>query len=181
MKLAIVILNWNGKKMLKQYLPVVMRYSLAQAKIIVADNASTDGSVAMLKEDFPEVEILSLNKNYGFAEGYNQALKMVDAEYYLLLNSDVRVTENWLTPLLIYMDEHSDVAACQPKLLSVSNPKCFEYAGAAGGFIDRLGYPFCRGRVFDIVEEDHGQYDSIADIMCMSADSFERLLGCRCS
>ena len=165
MKLAIVILNWNGKKMLKQYLPVVMRYSLAQAKIIVADNASTDGSVAMLKEDFPEVEILSLNKNYGFAEGYNQALKMVDAEYYLLLNSDVRVTENWLTPLLTYMDEHSDVAACQPKLLSVSNPKCFEYAGAAGGFIDRLGYPFCRGRVFDIVEEDHGQYDSIADIM----------------
>lgn len=165
MKLAIVILNWNGKKMLKQYLPVAMRYSSAQAKIIVADNASTDGSVAMLKEDFPEVEILSLNKNYGFAEGYNQALKMVDAEYYLLLNSDVRVTENWLTPLLIYMDEHSDVAACQPKLLSVSNPKCFEYAGAAGGFIDRLGYPFCRGRVFDIVEEDHGQYDSIADIM----------------
>lgn len=165
MKLAIVILNWNGKKMLRQYLPVVMRYSSAQAKIIVADNASTDGSVAMLKEDFPEVEILSLNKNYGFAEGYNQALKMVDAEYYLLLNSDVRVTENWLTPLLIYMDEHSDVAACQPKLLSVSNPKCFEYAGAAGGFIDRLGYPFCRGRVFDIVEEDHGQYDSIADIM----------------
>ena len=165
MKLAIVILNWNGKKMLKQYLPVVMRYSLAQAKIIVADNASTDGSVAMLKEDFPKVEILSLNKNYGFAEGYNQALKMVDAEYYLLLNSDVRVTENWLTPLLTYMDEHSDVAACQPKLLSVSNPKCFEYAGAAGGFIDRLGYPFCRGRVFDIVEEDHGQYDSIADIM----------------
>ena len=165
MKLAIVILNWNGKKMLKQYLPIVMRYSLAQAKIIVADNASTDGSVAMLKEDFPEVEILSLNKNYGFAEGYNQALKMVDAEYYLLLNSDVRVTENWLTPLLTYMDEHSDVAACQPKLLSVSNPKCFEYAGAAGGFIDRLGYPFCRGRVFDIVEEDHGQYDSIADIM----------------
>ena len=165
MKLAIVILNWNGKKMLKQYLPVVMRYSSAQAKIIVADNASTDGSVAMLKEDFPEVEILSLNKNYGFAEGYNQALKMVDAEYYLLLNSDVRVTENWLTPLLTYMDEHSDMAACQPKLLSVSNPKCFEYAGAAGGFIDRLGYPFCRGRVFDIVEEDHGQYDSIADIM----------------
>ena len=165
MKLAIVILNWNGKKMLKQYLPVVMRYSSAQAKIIVADNASTDGSVAMLKEDFPEVEILSLNKNYGFAEGYNQALKMVDAEYYLLLNSDVRVTENWLTPLLTYMDEHSEVAACQPKLLSVSNPKCFEYAGAAGGFIDRLGYPFCRGRVFDIVEEDHGQYDSIADIM----------------
>ena len=165
MKLAIVILNWNGKKMLRQYLPVVMRYSSAQAKIIVADNASTDGSVAMLKEDFPEVEILSLNKNYGFAEGYNQALKMVDAEYYLLLNSDVRVTENWLTPLLTYMDEHSDVAACQPKLLSVSNPKCFEYAGAAGGFIDRLGYPFCRGRVFDIVEEDHGQYDSIADIM----------------
>ena len=101
MKLAIVILNWNGKKLLRQYLPVAVRYSSAQAKIIVADNASTDGSVTMLKEDFPEVEILSLNKNYGFAEGYNQALKMVDAEYYLLLNSDVRVTENWLTPLLI--------------------------------------------------------------------------------
>ena len=165
MKLAIVILNWNGKEMLKQYLPSVMHYSSAQAEIIVADNASTDDSISLLKKDFPEVKIISLSKNYGFAEGYNQALKKVDTEYYLLLNSDVRVTENWLTPLLTYMDEHSDVAACQPKLLSVSNPKYFEYAGAAGGFIDRLGYPFCRGRMFDVVEEDQGQYDSIIDIM----------------
>ena len=119
----------------------------------------------MLKEKFPEVETIPLSKNHGFAEGYNRALKQVDSEYYLLLNSDVEVTEGWLTPLLAYMEHNPDTAACQPKLLSVANRNKFEYAGAAGGFIDRYGYPFCRGRIFDVVEEDHGQYDTIADVM----------------
>lgn len=165
MKLAIVILNWNGSEMMRRYLPTVIRHSSHQARIIVADNASSDGSLSMLKEDFPEVETIPLSKNYGFAEGYNRALKQVDSEYYLLLNSDVEVTEGWLTPLLAYMEHNPDTAACQPKLLSVANRNKFEYAGAAGGFIDRYGYPFCRGRIFDVVEEDHGQYDSIADVM----------------
>lgn len=165
MKLAIVILNWNGSEMMRRYLPTVIRHSSHQARIIVADNASSDDSLSMLKEDFPEVETIPLSKNHGFAEGYNRALKQVDSEYYLLLNSDVEVTEGWLTPLLAYMERNPDTAACQPKLLSVANRNKFEYAGAAGGFIDRYGYPFCRGRIFDVVEEDHGQYDSIADVM----------------
>ena len=165
MKLAIVILNWNGSEMMRRYLPTVIRYSSHQARIIVADNASSDDSLSMLKEDFPEVETIPLSKNHGFAEGYNRALKQVDSEYYLLLNSDVEVTEGWLTPLLAYMEHNPDTAACQPKLLSVANRNKFEYAGAAGGFIDRYGYPFCRGRIFDVVEEDHGQYDTIADVM----------------
>ena len=165
MKLAIVILNWNGSEMMRRYLPTVIRHSSYQARIIVADNASSDDSLSMLKEDFPEVETIPLSKNHGFAEGYNRALKQVDSEYYLLLNSDVEVTEGWLTPLLAYMERNPDTAACQPKLLSVANRNKFEYAGAAGGFIDRYGYPFCRGRIFDVVEEDHGQYDSIADVM----------------
>ena len=165
MKLAIVILNWNGSEMMRRYLPTVIRHSSYQARIIVADNASSDDSLSMLKEDFPEVETIPLSKNHGFAEGYNRALKQVDSEYYLLLNSDVEVTEGWLTPLLAYMEHNPDTAACQPKLLSVANRNKFEYAGAAGGFIDRYGYPFCRGRIFDVVEEDHGQYDTIADVM----------------
>ena len=165
MKLAIVILNWNGSEMMRRYLPTVIRHSSYQARIIVADNASSDDSLSMLKEDFPEVETIPLSKNHGFAEGYNRALKQVDSEYYLLLNSDVEVTEGWLTPLLAYMERNPDTAACQPKLLSVANRNKFEYAGAAGGFIDRYGYPFCRGRIFDVVEEDHGQYDTIADVM----------------
>ena len=165
MKLSIVILNWNGSEMMRRYLPTVIRHSSHQARIIVADNASSDDSLSMLKEKFPEVETIPLSKNHGFAEGYNRALKQVDSEYYLLLNSDVEVTEGWLTPLLAYMEHNPDTAACQPKLLSVANRNKFEYAGAAGGFIDRYGYPFCRGRIFDVVEEDHGQYDSIVDVM----------------
>ena len=165
MKLAIVILNWNGKKMLEQYLPSVIKYSSNYADIFVADNASTDDSIKMLESKFPEIKIIALNKNFGFAEGYNQALKEIEAEYFLLLNSDVRVTESWLVPLIDYMDKHPDVAACQPKLLSIHHPNEFEYAGAAGGFVDKFGYPFCRGRVFDVIEEDKGQYDSIIDIM----------------
>lgn len=164
MKLSIVILNWNGSDMMKKYLPTVIKHSEKDAKVIVADNASSDDSIEMLKRDFPEVDIIALDKNYGFAEGYNQALKKIDSEYYLLLNSDVEVTENWLQPLLKYMDEHQDVAACQPKLLSIYDKNSFEYAGASGGYIDKLGYPFCRGRIFDNVEKDNGQYDTVAEI-----------------
>lgn len=163
-KLAIVILNWNGAKMLRQYLPSVLEYSRDEAVVYVADNASTDESITLLKELFPEVKLILLEKNWGFAEGYNKALKQVDAEYYLLLNSDIEVTKGWLTPLLAFMDAHAEVAACQPKLLSIYQRDSFEYAGACGGYLDRYGYPFCRGRVFDVVEKDQGQYDEPAKI-----------------
>ena len=164
-KVAIVILNWNGKQMMMSYLPSVIQYSREEASIIVADNASTDGSVQWLREHHPEVRVIELDKNYGFAEGYNRALKQVQAQYYVILNSDVQVTHHWLTPLIENMDAHEEVAACQPKLLSVADNDSFEYAGAAGGFIDRFGYPFCRGRIFDTVEQDQGQYDEEAEIL----------------
>lgn len=163
-KLAIVILNWNGAEMLKKYLPSVLQYSREEAVVYVADNASTDNSITLLKEQFPEVRLILLEKNWGFAEGYNKALEQVDAEYYLLLNSDIEVTPNWLTPLLSFMDSHQEVAACQPKLLSIFQRDSFEYAGACGGYLDRYGYPFCRGRIFDIVEQDKGQYDEPAKV-----------------
>src|SRR5574344_203457 len=158
-KVAIVILNWNGVRMLSSYLPSVIQYSRDEATIIVADNASGDDSLALMERQFPECPVIRLEKNWGFAEGYNQALKQVDAEYYLLLNSDIEVTHHWLTPLIEFMDNHPDAAACQPKLLSMSDRDSFEYAGASGGYIDHLGYPFCRGRIFDTVERDEGQYD----------------------
>ena len=164
-KVAIVILNWNGAKMLAQYLPSVLNYSRDEATVYVADNASTDGSVAFLRREFPECKLIVLSENWGFAEGYNKALKQVDAEYYVLLNSDVEVTHHWLTPLIEFMDVHPEVAACQPKLLSVSDRDAFEYAGACGGYLDRYGYPFCRGRLFQSVERDNGQYDSPAEIL----------------
>lgn len=164
MKTAIVILNWNGQAMLEQYLPTVLSYSQDDAEIIVADNASTDHSTEWLQEHHPEVRLIRLDRNYGFAEGYNKALREVDAEYYVLLNSDVRVTHHWLTPLVEFMDYHPDCAAVQPKLHSVAHQDSFEYAGAAGGYIDRYGYPFCRGRVFDTVEEDNGQYDYVEEV-----------------
>ena len=164
MKLAIVILNWNGQKMLEQYLPTVLDYSRNEATVFVADNASIDDSMSMLNVKFPMVKTIQFDKNYGFAEGYNRAFQQIDAEYYLLLNSDVEVTHHWLTPLLEFMDNHSEVAACQPKLLSAADKDSFEYAGACGGYIDRLGYPFCRGRVFDTVECDDGQYDYLEEI-----------------
>ena len=163
-KVAIVILNWNGSKMLAQYLPSVLQYSQDEATVYVADNASTDDSLAMLRAQFPTVRLIELDRNWGFAEGYNQALRQIEAEYYLLLNSDIEVTPNWLTPMIDLMDNHTDVAACQPKLLSIHNRQAFEYAGASGGFIDRLGYPFCRGRIFETVEQDQGQYDDQTDI-----------------
>ncbi len=164
-KLAIVILNWNGREMLWQYLPSVIQYSRDEATVYVADNASTDGSLEMLREHFPEIRIIELEKNWGFAEGYNKALRQIDAEYYMLLNSDIEVTHHWLTPMMEYLGAHPEVAACQPKLLSIFDKDCFEYAGASGGYLDRLGYPFCRGRIFDTVERDNGQYDYSTDIL----------------
>lgn len=166
-KVAIVILNWNGRKMLAQYLPTVIKCSPG-AEVVVADNASTDDSIEYLSANHPEVRIIRLEKNWGFAQGYNMALQQVEAEYYVLLNSDVEVTDNWLTPLVSYMDAHSEVCACQPKLLAVHDRDSFEYAGACGGFIDRYGYPFCRGRIFDVVEKDNGQYESPMEIFWAS-------------
>ena len=164
-KVAIVILNWNGSRMLWKYLPSVIQYSREEATVYVADNASTDDSLEMLREHFPEVKLILLSKNWGFAEGYNQALKQIEAEYYLLLNSDIEVTHHWLTPMIEYLDSHQEVAACQPKLLSIFDRDSFEYAGASGGFLDRFGYPFCRGRIFETVEPDNGQYDTPTDIL----------------
>ena len=164
-KTAIVILNWNGVEMLTRFLPNVLDYSRDEAVVYVADNASTDNSLEVLKMHFPEVRVIVLEKNWGFAEGYNRALEQIEAEYYVLLNSDVEVSHHWLTPLIEFMDNNADVAACQPKLLSMKNRDAFEYAGACGGYLDRYGYPFCRGRVFDTVEYDGGQYDYEAEIL----------------
>ena len=168
MKVAIVILNWNGQQMLADYLGQVVEYSKDEAEIIVADNGSTDDSVEWVRTHFPEVRIIQLDRNYGFAEGYNKALVQVDCTYYVLLNSDVEVTPHWLTPLIEEMDARPEVAACQPKILSEVRKGSFEYAGACGGYIDRFGYPFCRGRIFDTVEEDHGQYDTPQEVLWAS-------------
>lgn len=164
MKTAVVILNWNGVNMLKTYLAGVERNS-GDATVYVADNASTDDSVEYLKANHPDCKLILLSRNYGFAEGYNKALEQIEADYYVLLNSDIRVTENWLSPLLSFMDAHPEVAACQPKLLSEADHGSFEYAGACGGMLDRFGYPFCRGRIFDTVERDNGQYDTPMEIL----------------
>jgi len=159
MKTAVVILNWNGADMLRRFLPSVVRYSDdGDTAVYVADNGSTDDSVSLLQADFPTVRLVLLDRNYGFAEGYNKALAQVDAEYVVLLNSDVEVTEGWLAPLTGYLDSHAEATACQPTIRSWHQRDKFEYAGAAGGFIDRFGYPFCRGRVMQTVEADTGQY-----------------------
>jgi GT2 family glycosyltransferase len=155
---AIVILNWNGQELLRQFLPSVLAHADG-ARVLVADNASTDGSVALLHREFPEVELIQHAQNLGFCEGYNLALRQVEASYYVLLNSDVEVTPNWLQPLRTLLEEHSAIAACQPKIRAHAAPTQFEYAGAGGGYLDKLGYPFCRGRLFDTLETDHGQYD----------------------
>ncbi len=159
-KVAVVILNWNGLKLLKTYLPEVVANSEVEGvEVIVADNNSDDGSVEYIKENFPDVKLILLDKNYGFAGGYNKALHQIDAEYFLLLNSDVAPGENWLPPLIEMMDSDPETAACAPKIRSYKEPEMFEYAGAAGGFIDKYGFPFCRGRIFDVLEKDEGQYD----------------------
>jgi GT2 family glycosyltransferase len=165
MSTAIVILNWNGENYLHQFLPFLMKYtSLPGVEIIVADNASTDSSRTLLKEEFPSIRTIVLDKNYGFAGGYNKAFEQIEADYFVLLNSDVEVTSRWLEPLLTYMNAHNEVAACQPKILSYDQRSRFEHAGAAGGYIDRFGFPFCRGRIVGTAEKDNNQYNSIADI-----------------
>ena len=161
-RIAVVILNWNGADMMRRYLPFVIRNSQSLADVIVADNGSTDASCTVVRDEFPEVRLIALPENYGFAEGYNRALAGLDYEFYLLLNSDIEPDADWLAPLLAYMDHHPEVAACQPKLLAQRQPDTYEYAGAMGGLVDRYGYPYCRGRLFDTVEKDHGQYDADA-------------------
>ena len=165
MKVSVVILNWNGCDMLRTFLPSVVRYSEGEGiEVCVADNGSTDASVTLLQQEFPSVRTIVLDQNYGFADGYNLALQQVDAEYVVLLNSDVEVTEHWLKPMIAYLDKHPEVAACQPKIRSQRQKEYFEYAGAAGGFIDKYGYPFCRGRIMGVVEKDEGQYDTVIPV-----------------
>lgn len=166
MRASIVILNWNGKQHLEHFMPSVVKYCPADCEVVVADNGSTDDSVAFLKQHYPEMRLILFSQNYGFAEGYNRALEEVTTEYVVLLNSDVELTEDFLSPMLAYMDAHPEVAAAQPKILAqydLSNADHavrFEHAGAAGGFMDSLGYPYCRGRVMGVLEEDHGQYNT---------------------
>lgn len=165
-KLAIVILNWNGRALMEKFLPSVVANSPAEiASVVVADNGSTDDSLAMLREKFPTVKQIELERNYGFAEGYNQALQKIDAEYTVLLNSDVEVTPGWLDAPLAALESDRAIAAVQPKIRAERARQCFEYAGAAGGYMDRYGYPFCRGRILHVVETDRGQYDSPADLL----------------
>ncbi|MBK5721636.1 glycosyltransferase family 2 protein [Dysgonomonas sp. Marseille-P4677] len=165
-KVAVVILNWNGKVLLEEFLPSVIKYtSYPDVEIVVADNGSTDDSVEYLESAYPYINRILLPENYGFAEGYNKALKQIDAEYFVLLNSDVEVTDNWLLPMISYLDNNKDIVAAQPKILAQRNKRCFEYAGASGGFLDKYGYPFCRGRIFQVVEEDKGQYDKPMDVL----------------
>lgn len=164
---AVVILNYNGEHLLRKYLPSVLRHS-GDAMVVVADNGSTDGSMPMLRREFPEVPLVQLEKNFGFCGGYNRALQHVNARYYVLLNSDVEVTPEWLTPLEELLDNNPAIAAAQPRILSYENKNMFEYAGAGGGFIDTLGYPFCRGRLFDHLEIDSGQYNDTREVFWSS-------------
>jgi GT2 family glycosyltransferase len=166
MKLSVVILNWNGKALMEEFLPSVIQHTPADmAEIIVADNGSTDDSIEMLKEKFPSVRRICLDKNYGFAEGYNRAISLIDATYTVLLNSDVEVTHNWHRAPLEALESDASIAAVQPKIRAHRDKRYFEYAGAAGGFIDIYGYPYCRGRILTVVEEDQGQYDTPADVL----------------
>jgi GT2 family glycosyltransferase len=168
---AVVILNYNGEKLLPQFLPSVIQHS-DKAEIIVADNNSTDQSISLLKQTFPQVRIIQLDHNYGYCGGYNHALKQVEADYYVLLNSDIEVTANWLRPMESLLDKHYSIAAVQPKVLSYYHKSKFEHAGAGGGYIDSLGYPFCRGRIFDYVEEDLGQYNDEREIFWATGACF---------
>jgi len=183
--IAVVILNWNGEDLLNKFLPSVVNYSAGRdIQIIVADNNSTDNSVTSLKQNFPSVHILRLDRNYGFAVGYNKALAQINAEYFVLLNSDAEVTENWIEPCIKRFEADKKIAAIQPKILSYNQPDTFEYAGATGGFIDKFGYPFCRGRILNRTEKDLGQYDESTQIfwasgacMFIRADLFKKAGG----
>jgi GT2 family glycosyltransferase len=163
--LSIVILNWNGEAYLEQFLPTLVQHSqLQDVEIVVADNNSSDDSLEFLAGNYPQIKVIRLDENYGFSGGYNRALKQLSSTYFLLLNSDIEVTEGWLEPLIEKMESNDRIAACTPKLKDFNKPTHFEYAGAAGGYIDYLGYPFCRGRIFDHMEEDQGQYDDSTEI-----------------
>ena len=183
MKVKIVILNWNGRAHLERFLPSVVAHS-GEASVVVADNGSNDDSVLFLREHYPQVELLQLDQNYGFAEGYNRALSRIEADCYVLLNSDVEVEEGWLNPLVARLAADEKVAALAPKIISYERKSDFEYAGAAGGFIDCFGYPFCRGRILDTIEKDQGQYDTAREVfwasgacMVVRADLFHKLGG----
>ena len=183
MKLAIVILNWNGRALLQQFLPSVIEHS-SEATIYLADNASTDDSVNFVKQNFPDVVVIQNMENEGYAKGYNDALKHIDADLFCLLNSDVEVTPNWLDPIISEFQNSPETAIIQPKILDYKNKNHFEYAGAGGGFVDKFGYPYCRGRIFNSVEADTGQYDDIIDIFWASGaclfirkDAFDALGG----
>ncbi len=180
---AVVVLNYNGKKLLQQFLPSVISNSVG-ADVFVADNFSTDGSVNYLKKEFPQVKTIQLDKNHGFAQGYNEALKQVEADYFVLVNSDMEVTPNWIEPIIDLMEKDKTVSACQPKILSYNAKDEFEYAGACGGFIDKYSYPFCSGRIFNSLEKDNGQYNTTEEIfwasgacMFVRANIFNELKG----
>lgn len=162
-KIAVVILNWNGKHWLEKFLPNVIQHS-NDAEVIIADNNSSDDSIKFLEENYPNIRIIQNDGNYGYAKGYNLSLKQINAEYFVLLNSDIEVTKDWISPIISLMDSDRTISACQPKILDYNNKNKFEYAGASGGFIDNLGYPFCRGRIFDYLEEDKGQYNDTTEI-----------------
>lgn len=164
LKTAVVILNWNGIKFLKQYIQFLVDFSSIHTEIYVIDNASTDESLSYLQKNFPQIKLIINKENYGFAKGYNEGLKHIDAEYYCLLNSDVEVSPHWDENIIAFMDQNPEVAVCQPKLLSFFHKDEFEYAGASGGFIDVYGYPFCRGRLFSTMEKDNNQYDDIIEV-----------------
>jgi GT2 family glycosyltransferase len=180
---AVVILNFNGKKLLQQFLPSVIKYS-AGCEIYLADNASTDDSLSFIEKEFSQIKRIVLTQNYGFARGYNEALKNVNADYFILLNSDVEVTPDWIEPVIELMQSDESVAACQPKILSYAEKNSYEYAGASGGFIDKYGYPFCRGRIFNELEKDNGQYNDVREIfwasgacMFVKADAYKEAGG----
>ena len=184
LKVAVVILNWNGRKYLQQFLPSLIEHLPEFAEIFVADNHSSDDSVEFLKEKYPLVKLVINKENGGYAKGYNDALKKIKAEYYILLNSDIEVTEKWIEPIVKLMDENQNIAACQPKIRALNEKRKFEYAGAGGGFIDKYGYPFCRGRIFQELEVDQGQYDDTKEVfwasgacMFVRAEHFWKLKG----
>ena len=184
-EIAVVILNWNTRHQLETFLPGIISHSQDEGvEVVVADNGSDDDSVAFMKAHYPDIRLIEFDKNYGFTGGYNRALAQIEARYYMLLNSDVEVTANWLGPMKEYLDEHPEAAACMPRMKSYHQRDYFEYAGAAGGFIDRFGYPFCRGRILDTVEKDEGQYEVATDIfwatgacMLVRADLFHQMGG----
>ncbi|AUC15581.1 dTDP-Rha--alpha-D-GlcNAc-pyrophosphate polyprenol alpha-3-L-rhamnosyltransferase [Tenacibaculum sp. SZ-18] len=172
MKTAVVILNWNGKQLLEQFLPSIVKHNEGDTDVYVADNASTDDSIAFVKANFPSVKIVINKDNGGYAKGYNDALQYIDADIYCLINSDIEVTQNWLSPVIDVFTQEENTAIIQPKLLDYKNKEKFEYAGAGGGFVDYFGYPYCRGRVFNYLEEDHHQFNDVAEIFWASGACF---------